>query len=250
MTLLYRLGCGTARFCFSNLGRLEVNGREGVPPYGPLIVAANHLSFTDPPLLVVSIFRPLHFIAKRELFANPISRNFLRNFHVSPFDRSGLRIDAVRLLLRMLAQDQAVVVFPEGHRSPDHTMQHGELGVVYLALKSQAPILPVGLSGTEKLSAWRMPFPLCRLRANIGQPFTLPVLEGRPSREVLHSLQDMIMGRIAALLPEQYRGVYSSGASALRGAAADMATQADTAGGGTPPPEPLPLGPGETRGPR
>jgi 1-acyl-sn-glycerol-3-phosphate acyltransferase len=110
----------------------------------------------------------------------------------------------------MLAEDKAVVVFPEGHRSPDHTMKEGMAGVVYLALKSQAPILPVGLYGTEKIGSWRMPFPMCRLSANIGQPFTLPVIDGKPSRAVMHSLLTMVMGRIANLLPEEYRGVYSS----------------------------------------
>ena len=115
----------------------------------------------------------------------------------------------MRLMLSLLAEDRAVVIFPEGHRSPDHTMKEAMLGVAYLALKSQAPILPVGVSGTEKIRGWRMPFPMCRMRANIGQPFTLPVIEGKPSRQVLGSMRDMVMGRIAAMLPEEYRGVYA-----------------------------------------
>ena len=219
MTFLYRLGRQAARICFSNLGRLEVTGRECIPPYGPLIVVSNHLSFTDPPLLVAGITRPLYFIAKRPWFAGPLSRYAMSRIHVSPFDRYRMRIDAVRTMLRLLARDKAVVVFPEGHRSPDHTMKQGMLGVVYLALESQAPILPVGLTGTENLRGWRMPVPLCRLRANIGQPFTLPVIEGRPSKEVMHSILDMIMGRIAALLPEAYRGVYTHDAASPPGLA-------------------------------
>ncbi len=209
MKLLYRLGRGAARFCFGNLGRLDVTGQECVPPYGPLIVVSNHLSFADSPLLTVSIPRPVYFIAKEELFANVIARHVLNGVHVSPFDRSGSALGAVRLLLGMLAEDKAVVVFPEGHRSPDHAMKEGMAGVVYLALKSQAPILPVGLYGTEKVRGWQMPFPLCRLSANIGPPFTLPVIDGQPSREVIHSLLPLVMGRIADLLPEEYRGVYS-----------------------------------------
>ena len=233
MTLLYRAtGRGLARFCFSNLGRLEVTGREGVPPYGPLIVVSNHLSYTDPPLLVASIPRPLYFICKGSRFVNPISKYVLGRFHVTPFDWSGLRVDAARLTLRMLAQDRAVVVFPEGHRSPDHTMKAGMLGVVYLALKSQAPILPVGLTGSEKIRGWRMPLPLCRLSANIGQPFTLPLLEGRPSREVMASLLDLIMVRIADLLPAQYRGVYSTSARSAAGAAAGGPARAGKGGPG------------------
>tara|TARA_B100000315_G_scaffold108779_1_gene99820 strand:- start:414 stop:1124 length:711 start_codon:yes stop_codon:yes gene_type:complete len=233
MTLLARLGQKTARFCFGKLGRLEVIGRERVPPHGPLIVVANHLSFSDPPLLVCGIDRPLYFIAKRELFSNPVSGFLMRGFQVSPFDRSGSRIEPLRLMLRLLAQDRAVVVFPEGHRSPDHTMKEGMLGVAYLALKSQAPILPVGLSGTEKISAWRMTVPLCRMRANIGQPFTPPVLEGATRQEATQSTLDMIMNRIAALLPERYRGVYSTSAARGAGAAAGVVGQASEAGHGT-----------------
>jgi 1-acyl-sn-glycerol-3-phosphate acyltransferase len=180
-------------------------------------VVSNHLSYTDSPLLVASIPRPLYFICKGGPFVNPITKYVLGRFHVAPFDRSGLRIDAMRLMLRMLAEDRAVVAFPEGHRSPDHTMKAGMLGVVYLALKSQAPILPVGLTGTEKIRGWRMPLPLCHLSANIGQPFTLPILEGRPSREVMASLLDLIMLRIADLLPAQYRGAYAVSARSAAG---------------------------------
>ena len=220
MTAMYRMGQAMGRFCFSNLGRMEVRGQENVPPYAPLIVVANHLSYTDPPLLVASIRRPLFFIGKQELFSSSLGRFFMRQWHVYPFNRSGIGVGAVRVLLRMLAEDKAVVVFPEGHRSPDHTLKEAMLGVVYLALKSQAPILPVGLTGTEKLQGWRMPLPLCRLSANIGQPFSLPVIEGQPSREVMKSLLDMIMGRIAALLPQAYQGVYSSQGQTIPGSRA------------------------------
>ena len=197
-----------ARFCFRAFGRMEVSGVECVPPGGPLIVMCNHISANDPPLLVAAIPRPLFFIAKKELFGNPVARFWMRAFHVSPFDRSGTGIDAVRVLMQNLERDRAVVIFPEGHRSPDHTLQKGMLGVVYLALKSQAPILPVGVTGTHKFPIWRIAFPFSRMKASIGQPFTLPVIEGKPSREVMSSLLDMVMGRIADQLPPESRGVY------------------------------------------
>ena len=137
-----------------------------------------------------------------------------------PIDRSSSGLDAVRILTRHLEKDRTIVIFPEGRRSPDHTLQQAMLGIAYLAVKSQAPILPVGVTGTHKISAWRMPVPLCRLTTSIGPPFTLPVLEGKPSREVLKSIADMIMERVAAQLPPEFRGAYGKNASIPREAGA------------------------------
>lgn len=207
-TLLYRLGRPLARFCFGTFGRMEVTGEENVPPHGPVILACNHLAFTDPPLLVAAIPRPLHFLGKRELFTNPLGRFLMRGFHVLPYDRTTGSTETIRSLLELLEQDRAVAVFPEGTRSKGHAMQEAELGVVYLAMKSQAPILPVGVTGTQNLKAWRMPFPMCTLKASIGPPFALPVVEGRTPRPVMQGMLRMIMERVATQLPPEFRGVY------------------------------------------
>ena len=210
MSLIYPIGRQLGRFCFNTLGRLEITGLNGVPPFGPMLLAANHVSFNDPPVLVAAINRRLNFIGKQELFSNPLNRFILREFGVYPFDRSGHAVDMVRLSLDLLAQDRALVLFPEGSRSPNHSLIQGLPGAAYIALKSQAAILPVAITGTEKFSSLRIFFPMCRMRVNIGQPFTLPIIEGQPSRDVLRSLADMIMYRIAALLPEEYRGIYAT----------------------------------------
>ncbi|HEU0022008.1 MAG TPA: lysophospholipid acyltransferase family protein [Dehalococcoidia bacterium] len=209
MTLLYQSGRALARFCFNVLGRMEVTGQECVPPYGPLIVVANHVSYNDPPALVASLPRCLESLGKRELFTNPVNRFLMRSFRVHPLDRSASGVDAMRTAIELLAQDRAVVIFPEGHISPDHTLQEAKAGAAFLAMKTQAPILPVGIYGTEMFSPWRMLFPLCRFYVNIGQPFTPPVIEGRLTRDVVNSVLGMIMDRVAALLPEEYRGKYA-----------------------------------------
>ena len=210
MSLIYNIGKGLGKFCFNAFGRLEVTGRENVPPFGPLIIVANHLSFTDPPVLVCTVPRTLYFLGKRELFSNPVTGFIMRNFHVHAFDRSGLGVDAVRMALRLLDQDRAVVIFPEGRRSPNHELIEGVSGAAYMALKSQAPIMPIGVTGTEKIPGWRMPVSLTRFRVNIGQPFSLPVVEGTPSKDVMASVTDMMMNRIADLLPPEYRGKYAA----------------------------------------
>lgn len=206
---LYGPGRALARFCFGVLGRMEVSGREGVPPYGPLLVVANHLSYNDPPAVAAAVPRPLAFLGKQDLFEGWGREWLLRQLQVYPMDRE-LGVGALRTALGLLAADQAVMIFPEGTRSRDYRLQRGLAGVAYLAIKSQAPILPVGIWGTEKFSPKRMPLPLCRFRVNIGAPFTPPLLEGGYTRAAAAGVLELIMLRIAALLPAEYRGVYGT----------------------------------------
>jgi len=205
----YRAGRAATRFCLTFFGRLEVTGQECVPPYGPLIVVSNHLSYNDPPALFASLPRSLSYLGKVELFSNPVKRTVMRWVNVFPLDRSSTGVDGMRTALELLAQDRALVIFPEGRISLDKTLERAKGGAAYLAIKSQAPILPVGISGTERFPPWRMVFPFRRYRVHIGPPFTPPVLEGRIGREAINGVADMMMNRIAVLLPEEYRGVYA-----------------------------------------
>lgn len=213
MDLWYGLLTRFGRVSMRLFGAVAVEGTENVPPYGPLIVVANHQSIADPPFLAVAFRRPLQFMGKRALFRNPLLRYFLRALHAHPVNRDGRDIEAVRWALHALRRDQAIVVFPEGTRSPQG-LRRGTEGAVYLALRSQAIVLPVGITGTERLQGvlgWlRIPFPLTRLRAVIGRPFTLPTVEGPvPPREVLTRLTEELMERIAGLLPPSYRGSFA-----------------------------------------
>ena len=209
--LAYRLSNWAFRRVLTWFADWQVEGGENVPPFGPLIVASNHLSNLDPPLLAVSIPRRLRFVAKRTLFRWGLGV-FLRAYGAYPVDRDGADAPAMLWALRLLQRDGTLVVFPEGHRNPRGGMRRGQPGLALLAIKSQAPILPVGIVGTEHLGPlWRVAFPTGRIRVHIGQPFTLPMVQGRVSREQLQALTDMVMERIALLLPPAYRGVYGVG---------------------------------------
>ncbi len=210
MAVLYHIGVGAARVAFRAFGRFEVHGAEAVPPRGPLIVVANHMSNADPPVVVAAVPRRLFIMAKRGLFANRLITKIFNDIGVYPLDRDGKDTAALRWALRLLERDGALLLFPEGTRSKDAQLHKALTGVAYVALRSQAPVLPVAIAGTERIPGFlRIAMPLCRIRVWIGQPFTLPNLEGRVSRELLESLTDMMMYRIAAMLPEQYRGYYA-----------------------------------------
>ena len=198
-----------AIFCFKFFGRLEVRGAEYVPHYGPLIVISNHLSYNDPPALFASTPRILNYLGKIELFSNPYKSFFMRLAKVHPLDRSGTGLGALKTALEILSKDGAIVIFPEGGISPSYSMQKAKQGAAFLAIKSQAPILPIGISGTEKFPPWRMVLPLQRFKVNIGPPFTPPILEGRIDKNAIESVSELMMNRIAVLLPSNYRGTYS-----------------------------------------
>ena len=186
----------------------KVEGRKNVPPVGPLIVVANHLSNCDPSLLAVSLERRVWFLAKDTLFRGPVATWFLRSYGAFPLNREGSDIAAYRWALGQLHQSRALVLFPEGTRSRGALQKAGP-GVVRLALKTQASLLPVGITGTERLGhVTRSLYPTGAIRVKIGQAFTLPSVQGKLNAQVQESLVETIMLRIAALLPESYRGVY------------------------------------------
>ena len=211
--LAYNLSNAALKVVLRAFAQWEVVGRENAPPKGPLMVVSNHLSNIDPPLLACSIPRRLFFMAKKELFT-PILGPFLRAYGAYPLERDQRDVEALLWARRLLERDGVVALFPEGHRNPYRGLQRCSPGVALLALKSQAPLLPVAITGTERLGPlWRVAFPTGRIRVRIGQPFTLPRIEGKVSRPLLDSLTDLIMSRVAALLPESYRGIYASGAA-------------------------------------
>ncbi len=208
MEFAYPVGNFFMRTALRAFAKWEVEGRENVPPMGPLVVVANHPSNIDPPLLSASLPRRLYYLAKSAIFSDPISRWILRSYGAFPLKRDKLDVRAMRWALDVLARDKTLVVFPEGTRSPSG-MRKALPGVALIALKSQAPILPVGITGTERIGPLlRVAYPTGHIKVKIGQVFSLPSLEGRVKRAQLETLTTMIFQRVAVLLPESRRGVY------------------------------------------
>jgi len=190
--------------------RFQVVGVGNVPKTGPLIVVSNHLSRADPPIIGAGIPRRIVFMAKEELFRSPLMALIVKGFGAFPVRKQGADRDALRQAQEVLEKGLALGVFPEGTRSKTAVLQPGMLGAAFIALRTGAPVLPVGIYGTEGLNAARLlRHPAITL--HIGEPFTVAPAQGRVTRQALQDLTAHIMERIAQLLPPSYQGVYDKG---------------------------------------
>lgn len=185
--------------------RLRIVDASNIPPKGPLLVACNHTSNLDP--MVVGGYFPLTLfaMAKRELYFTPVVAWFLAGCNCIPVDRGGADRRAVTRALDVLRANGRLLIFVEGTRSHDGTMQRAEAGVGFLARRSGATVLPVALSSDDARRGW------LRRRTMVlryGVPFRLELSERRDDPVIA----DEIAARIAALLPASRRGVYGDAA--------------------------------------
>jgi 1-acyl-sn-glycerol-3-phosphate acyltransferase len=199
------------------MSRIKVEGPvDEIPLEGPLIIAANHASNFDAVVLgswlIPRLGRRIHWLGKKELFDWPIVGWAAANGGVHPVDRGAADVEAFRLAKRILDEGQVLFVFPEGTRSPDGALQHARDGVAVLALRTGAPILPVGIGGSN--GVWprgqKLPHPGGHVTVRVGRAFRLadelPPGTDRKTAKTLAT--DLIMRRIAELLPPAQHGVY------------------------------------------
>ncbi|NLC76564.1 MAG: 1-acyl-sn-glycerol-3-phosphate acyltransferase [Clostridia bacterium] len=150
--MLYRVLRLLARCLLKVWNRLEVQGVEHVPARGKLIVVSNHVSVLDPVVLGVSIPRPIHFMAKEELFHMPVLRWLIPALGAFPVDRSKTDFQAVKSSLKLLAGEEVLGIFPEGGTRKNSTELVFRSGTAAIALKSRSPVLPVAVMGTYPYS--------------------------------------------------------------------------------------------------
>lgn len=168
--------------------RIKVNGKENLPKTGGVIMMSNHISAYDPPLLAAIFSRPVRFMAKKELFENPIIRFVLFLDGAFPVDRSKNDITAVKKALSILKEKEVLGLFPEGTRRPEGNLGTPKSGSVMLALKSGVPILPVGIKNVKTKG---------RITINIGEPFKLEQFSGkRLSKEDRKKAAQIIKNKI------------------------------------------------------
>jgi len=198
------------RFLIKHLTYTEFIYPENIPAEGAVILATNHMSHMDTPVLFVNPRRPdITALVTTKYQEKPFIRWFTKVAEGIWINRDIADFSAIRKASEVLAKGRALGIAPEGTRSQTGQMQEGKPGTVMLALKTGAPIVPVALTGTEdaleKLMHLRRP----HITATFGEPFTLPEFQPHHRSEVLQRWTGILMRKIAAMLPEKYRGIYS-----------------------------------------
>ncbi len=185
----------------------DIQGRENVPRKGALIVASNHLSNGDPPVLTVAIPRQIAWMTKAEWFKTPIIGPLLRLGGMIPVRRFEADLQALRRAQRLLGDGGVLAMFPEGTRGGDKGLRAGEPGTALIALRTNTQIVPIAIWGTEHVKLPRDFFRRTRVHIRFGRPIRLEAPK-RFTRDDVARGTETIMREIAALLPERYRGVY------------------------------------------
>ncbi|MEV4799586.1 lysophospholipid acyltransferase family protein [Nonomuraea sp. NPDC049421] len=199
--------------------RPHISGAAHVPRTGPAILAANHLSVLDSFLLPALLPRHVTFTAKNEYFSgNPVSGFFMRLGRSLPIDRESAHAAQAMLeeAAALLERGELFGIHPEGTRSPDGRLYRGKIGVAWLALRTGAPVLPVALSGTEKV----MP-----LGAKVPRPAPIGIAIGAPLRftgdhtkaQDRRRVTDEIMAAIQKLSGQEYVPKYAASVKAENG---------------------------------
>ena len=187
----------------------EVVGLENFPSEPPYILATNHLSVFDLPLLLIVCPHVIRAFAAEKHRRNPIYGPLLAMMGTILVRRGEVDRRALRGALGVLARGEVLGISPEGTRARGtYALQEGKLGAAYLATRADVPILPVGVTGTEMIKHNILRLRRTRVRVVVGTPFHLAE-SGRVRGQKLDEYADLIMRRIAELLPKEYRGVYA-----------------------------------------
>ena len=212
--VLYRLLHAVVPPAINALWRPTVHGVEHVPDRGPAILAANHLSFLDSVFLPAAIDRPVFYLGKSDYFRG-WQRHFFENVGVMPVARQGG--DAGEASLRrgeeVLRAGHLLGIYPEGTRSPDGRLYRGKTGPARLALRTGAPVVPVGIVGTDRVLPTGAKVPrMGQVSIRIGAPLPLAARYGPAAEDrfALRSATDELMYELMLLTGQQYVDEYAA----------------------------------------
>jgi 1-acyl-sn-glycerol-3-phosphate acyltransferase len=200
------------RGLFHLLSRVRVEGSEHVPRGGAYIIVTNHISLYEPPLVLAFWPRPVEALGASDIWERKGQSLLVRLYSGIPVRRGVIDRHLLKTAIAVIEAGYPLLIMPEGGRSHTPGMRRAARGVAYLADKTGAFIVPVGITGTTDdyfKRAMRAERP--QLEMHIGEPFHLPPVEGAGEmrRSNLQDNADLVMQHIARLLPPEYRGVYA-----------------------------------------
>ena len=203
------------RLIFLVLGKVKIIGQENIPYGKPYVVAMNHVSIFDPPLIGAFWPEMLEIIGASDVFVKPGQGEILKLYGVIPVRRGEYDRALLKRIVSIIKTGYPFLIAPEGGRSHVTAMRRAQPGIAYIVEETDVPVVPAGLVGTTEdfwQRAKRGERP--RLEIRIGKSFKLPPIteRGAARREARQRNADLVMQYLAGLLPEEYRGVYADSA--------------------------------------
>lgn len=206
--MFYSFACISVRFLLWLLTRRKVEGLENVPASGAFLLVSNHLSLLDPPFLGALLPRRIVFMAKEEAFRHPLMGPVVKWYGAFAVKRGQPDRQALRTATAVLKGGGVVGMFPEGHRSKTGRLNKAFAGSALVAHMARVPVLPVALTGTDRIKSPLSLLTRPTITLRVGEPFAIERGEG--DKGDLDAMTSAMMARVATLLPEERRGHYAS----------------------------------------
>jgi 1-acyl-sn-glycerol-3-phosphate acyltransferase len=194
--MIYKIGRAITYLLGLILFRITIIGKENIPGEGGALICPNHISNIDPVVISFATSREIHYMAKAELFKNPLLGWFFRKVHAFPVNRGNVGVETVKTALKILKDQKILGIFPEGHRVKDERIQPAT-GFVVFAIKTKSPIIPVHIKGDYGFRK--------KIDIIIGKPIHLEEYYGKKlSDDETHQLGNKIMDMVYEL--DQLKG--------------------------------------------
>jgi 1-acyl-sn-glycerol-3-phosphate acyltransferase len=200
MTFWYLLGYSLSKGIAKTFFNYRVIGAENMIEEGPCIIAANHCSYLDPPLVGIACKRAIHYLARKTLLDVPILGPILPELNVIPVDQKNAERSALMGAIRVVGNGGAVLIFPEGTRSPSGQLQAARPGIGMISAKTGAPVVPIWICGSHEImprdSKWPRRGPVT---VTVGEPVMLSCKTTVTERETYQLISDRVMETITRL---------------------------------------------------
>lgn len=193
---MYTLLRATLSFLFTICFRWKVSGTENIPKTGGVIIASNHISLWDPPVVGCASVRPVHFMAKEELFFNPVLRWIIVKLNAFPVRRGMADRNAIRKAVSLLEAEKVVGIFPEGTRNRTGTLGQPAPGLAMIARKAGCVIVPTAVIGTDRIFSNGGFLP--KVKVKFGRP--IHIYKGDTDKGELEMISSQVMQEIARLM--------------------------------------------------